>query len=234
VGFLDRFRESGRSPDEILDGELLVPTADTGREPGVETLDEDAEIPFIIVTDEYGLDVLPAFTSEQELDRWRPQGSPYVGLNGKDLVEILARSDLDRMIVDGAGRHPLALTRSAAQELVGVLPVPAGSAFRIGQPAEPPPTGLVQALRSACERQPEVREGYLFQLQIVERGEAPSLTVGLLLNESIDEADHERIGRALFDTLDPSDWGYEFLDVHFLSGELLDAARANGVELLRR
>ena len=234
MSFLDRLRRSGLDPDEILEKVLLVPTADTGREPGAGVLAEDTEIPFVVVPDDDGLLVLPAFTNEQALTRWIPQGSPYIALSGKVLVDILARSEFHRIVIDGADRHALAITRSAAQELVGVIPVPAGSTYRIGQPATPPPAGLADALRRACEREPAIREAYLYQFQIVGRDESPSMAVGLSLDESVDESESLRIAQSIFGDLDPNDWGYDFLDVHPLDGELLDAARANGVVILRR
>jgi SseB protein N-terminal domain/SseB protein C-terminal domain len=232
VGFLDRLRRP--SSDAILERELLVPTADTGRPPGAGVLEADTEVPFVVVADDDGSLVLPAFTSEEALTRWMPQGSPYIALQGRALVEILARSEFDRIVVDGADGHALALTRSAAQELIGVIPVPAGATFRLGQPAVPPPAGLVEAVRRACERELAIREAYLYQFQIPERDEPPSLAVGLVLDESVREPEAERIARSLFDDVDPSDWGHDYVDLHPLSGELLDAARASGIELVRR
>ena len=75
------------SPDALLEPELLVPTLDTGREPGVKILGEDSEIPFALVLDADGRPVLPAFTSEGALTRWKPQGSPYIALEGQPARE---------------------------------------------------------------------------------------------------------------------------------------------------
>jgi SseB protein N-terminal domain len=75
MGFLDRFRGS-RGPDEILERQLLVPTAETWREPGSWVLDEDTDVPFVVMADHEGRPVLPAFTSEAALVRWMPHGSP--------------------------------------------------------------------------------------------------------------------------------------------------------------
>lgn len=171
--------------------------------------------------------------------RWRdrgPQGSAYVALPGRALVEMLAGSDWDRMVVDGADPTAFALTRSDAGRLVGaaVLSVGAGSAYRIGQPAQPPPDGLVEGLRSACEREPEVLEAYLYQFQIVERDEPPHLALGVRLSPSVGEPEVRRVAQSIVGLVEPARWGYEFLDFHPLDGELLEAARANGTALLQR
>ena len=68
-----------------------------------------------------------------------------MALEGKVLVELLAGSDCDRMVIDGAGPEPRAITRSAARKLIGAASysIPGGSTFLIGQPAQTPPEGLV-------------------------------------------------------------------------------------------
>jgi len=235
VRFLDRFRGS-RLVDDILEKELLVPTLDTGRVPGVEVLDEDRVIPFVLVPDEDGRSVLTAFTSEEALTRWSPQRTPYVALQGKVLVEMLAGSDWDRMVVDGADGHGFAITRSAALRLVGVAAhsLSPGAAFRIGQPANAPPDQLVRDLRNACESQPAISEAFLYQFQIVERDESPHLAVGLLLQPATGEDEFRRIAKAISDEVESQRWGYEFIDFHPLEGQLLANARSCGCELLRR
>lgn len=234
MGFLDRFRGAKPAPDEVLRQELLVPVPDAGQR-GPEMLEEDREISFLVVEDEFGL-VLPAFTSEKALARWKPQGSAYVALQGKVLVEMLAESEWHRMVIDGADPAAFAITRSAALRLLGSTSnsVPAGSTFRIGQPAQRPPDGLVDVLRSACEREPTVEEAYLYQFQIVERDESPYMTVGLRLHPLVEEPEAGRIAQSIGGKVEPHEWGYEFLEIQLLDDQLLDAARSNGVVILRR
>jgi hypothetical protein len=237
MGFLDRFRSHEPTPEEILEGELLVLTPHLEGEPGVfEVLGEAREISVVAVVDDEGLQVLPAFTSEATLARWRPEGSPYVALPAEVLVQVLANSEWDRMVVDGQEKHAFAITRSAARRLVGVTDrsVRAGSSFRIGLPAKAPPEGLVDALRVACEREPAVGEAYLYQFQIVEEDEPPYLALGVRLHPPGEAEEAARVARAITDQVNPPAWGYEFLEVHPLDGELLDAARSNGVALLQR
>jgi SseB protein N-terminal domain/SseB protein C-terminal domain len=237
MGFLDRLRRVGPRPDDLFERVLLVPTPDTGEEPrGPEVLAEDREIAFVLVHDEDGLPVLPAFTSEDALLRWNPGGSRYVGLQGKALVEILAGSDWDRIVVDTAGPEAFAITRSAARELLGAVPfsVPAGSTLAIGQPAQAPPDGFVSDLRRACEDEAAVAEAFLYQLGVLERDELPHLTIGLRLDAGVDEEEAERIAQAIGHAADPQSWGYEFVDFQLLEGDMLDTVRSAATTIFRR
>lgn len=237
MGFLDRVRKSSAHPDDLLERILLVPTPDTGQEPrGLEVLEEDREISFVLLHDEEGLPVLPAFTSEDALLRWDPAGSRYVGLQGKALVEMLAGSDWDRIVVDTAGPKAVAITRSAARELLGAVShsVPAGSTLLIGQPAQAPPDGFVSDLRRACEGEAAVAEAFLYQVGVLERDELPHLTIGLRLDAGVDEAEAGRIAQSIGRAADPQSWGYEFVDFQLLEGEMLDTVRSAATTIFRR
>lgn len=236
MGFLGRFRRSNLSADDFMDRELLVPTPDTGRELGVGVLEHDEEMALVVVRDDEGRIVLPAFTSEDALNRWSPEGSYYIGLKAKVLVELLAKSEWDRMVVDGADATAFAITRSDARRLAGVTRrwIPEGSSMRIGHAAKPPPGELVEALVRACERERLVLEAYLYQFQVVDMDERPYLTVGLRLRPSADVTDTERVSRSIANQIVPARWGYEFIDIHFLDGDLLDMVQANGPPFFSR
>ena len=81
-------------------------------------LDEDLEASLVLVTDYDGLAVLPAFTSEAALLRWKPEGGPYLGLEGRFVIEVLARSDWDRLVVDTESPNAFAITRAQALTLL--------------------------------------------------------------------------------------------------------------------
>ena len=234
MGLRRRPLRKGAEPDKILRRELLVPIPDTGRiEIGRRrTLGVDEELAFVVVEDDEGRTVLPAFTSERELARWRPEGSPYIALEGQVVIEMLAVSEWDRVVIDGAGASPIGMTRSAARELVGATSrsVSPGSTSLIGQPAEAPPEALVEALRAICSR-PEIAEAWLYQFQIVEQDDSPHMALGVLLKPTIDESEVDALLQSFGAEIRPALWGYEFLDLHPLSGELLDSARSNGIPI---
>jgi hypothetical protein len=236
VGFLARFRRSGaRAGDDLRERMLLVPAPESAAEPaGLQVLEEERELSFVVVADEAGRQVLPAFTSEDELRRWQPGGSRYVALQGKDLVEILARSEWDRMVIDGAGPDARVLTREdAARSLAPAsYTVPAGTMMLVGQPADAPPDELVRGLRDACEREPAVSEAYLYQVAMPERDEPPHLTVGLRLATGADAEDASRIVQSLGQEVRPEAFGYAFLDFQLLDDDMLETARSAGLAVL--
>ena len=119
VGLFDRLRRSTGVPADLLERELLLLVPDSGEEPiGAQTLTEDRTFSVVSVTDYEGRKVLPAFTTEEALLRWRPEGSRYIGSPGKTVVEILARGDWDRMVVDTESPTAFAMTPLEAAELL--------------------------------------------------------------------------------------------------------------------
>ena len=111
---------SAARASEILDRELLVLTLGD-EEPqvplGRSTLEGTVVFSFVLVTDYEGLPVLPVFTSEAALLRWRPEGSRYVALQGSVLVGLLAKNDWDRIVVDTGSPDAFLIDRSEAVKL---------------------------------------------------------------------------------------------------------------------
>lgn len=119
VGLFDRLRRSAGVPADLLERELLLLAPDSDEEAvGTQTLTEDRTFSVVSVTDCEGRKVLPAFTTEAALLRWRPEGSRYIGSPGKTVVEILARGDWDRMVVDTGSPTAFAMTPVEAAELL--------------------------------------------------------------------------------------------------------------------
>jgi hypothetical protein len=152
------------------------------------------------------------------------------------LLELLAASDWDRIVIDGADPTAFAIPRSAARELLGVAThtMPAGATMLVGQPAVEPPSGLTDALSLACEREPRVVSAYLFQMAIAESDEDPRLAIGLEFDGQIDEAETSRIVQVIGDAVEPAQWGYDFLDFHVLSDEMLELASSDESIVYRR
>jgi hypothetical protein len=148
---------------------------------------------------------------------------------------MLAGSDWDRIVFDPADPEPMAITRSAAREMLGIVAdaLPAGTTFAIGEPARTPPNGLVQNVWQACEAEAAVDEAFLYQLAIVGR-EPAQLTIGLRLTPGVDESEKERIAQAIGGAADPQSWGYEFVGLQILDGDLLDTVRSEGSAIFLR
>ena len=118
MSFLNRLGRS-RAAATVLDRELLVLTPESDDEPrGSYVLEKDREVSVVLVTDDEGRAVLPAFTSEAALLRWKPEGGRFIGLQGRVVIELLSRSEWDRIVVDTNSRNAFAVTRAQAIELL--------------------------------------------------------------------------------------------------------------------
>jgi hypothetical protein len=198
---------------------------------GVRITDGDENLSLVVVHDKDGLAVLPAFTSEDALRRWRPAGSPYVGLVGHVVVGLLAESDWDRMVVDGADASTeLVISRAAARRMSGVeeVAVQAGSTVVVAEPAVGLPEGMRDALCRACQIQSLISEAYFVQMAVGDGEQMPHLTIGLSLARASDETEAYAIVRAIASEVEPDRWGLEFVDLIVLDGGLLDTVRALG------
>jgi hypothetical protein len=103
----------------LLDREflVLVPSLD-GLQNGI--LESNLKIEVTGVTDDDGHRVLPAFTSELALLRWRPAGSPYIVIDGRTVLGLLLdpANKWDRMVVDTHSDEAFQVTRDQARTLL--------------------------------------------------------------------------------------------------------------------
>jgi hypothetical protein len=109
----------------ILQRRLFLPrTEQTERpsEPGLHHV--SGSVGFAVIT-HAGFRSLPAFTSEAEFVRWRPQGGEWFAPAARGLLEAFLRIQADRILIDNKSRHAFAIDRGQAQallELAATLP----------------------------------------------------------------------------------------------------------------
>lgn len=235
MGLFRRRRTEGRGVAD--DDLLLVPIEDSPEATeGWRVAEADETLAFLLIQDDDGLLVLPAFTNESELTRWNPEGSPYAGLYTRDLIDLLANSDWDRIVVDGAGDKPFAITRAEAIRRVGGLldmTVREGTTMLIGDPADRPPAGMLDALREGCGQVPAIAETYVFQT-FVDGDEQPTLAVGLRFEGSPDPSEVRSVVQQLVERTEPTRWGYEHLDFQVLDDEMLELVSCGREPVFRR
>jgi hypothetical protein len=228
VGFLDRFRAAERPPEDFLEREFLIPIPEPppGLPQGPQILQEDLNIELRLVKDSEGRVVLPAFTSEQRLSNWLREGSPYIAVGGRLLLEVFLSNDWYRIIVDTGDRHVFAIERPQARHMLGLPQFPRGSRVAVGELDVEPE--FRHAVRTACEGEPAVVEAYVYGFALVEGDEKPrpNLTVGLLLQPGVPGARARETFTRLGDAVDPQSHGYAFIDFHALDGEVLEIVRA--------
>ena len=168
------------------------------------------EIDVRVVEDDDGVRTMPVFTSEEALVRWIPEGSPYVALEGRVVIELFVASDCDRLRVNGADPDTYAISREGARRLLGVEPmtVPPGTEVRIGQPARPFPEALISSVRLACERERRIREAYLYQVEYAATAGPPHPAIGLVVVDGLTKAAFRDIGTSINAQLDLESAGY--------------------------
>ena len=94
---------------------LLVLTPPVGDMPTrLGQVEQPSTIDVVLVTDQEGHVVLPAFTSEATLLRWRPEGSHYAQVGGNVLLSLLAHSDWSRIVVDPGSSEAFEVSRGEA------------------------------------------------------------------------------------------------------------------------
>ena len=109
----------------ILQRMLFLPRTEQTElrtEPGLHEV--SGTVGFLVIP-HAGVRSLPAFTSEAELTRWRPEGGEWIALPARRLLEASLRIQADRIVVDNKSPHAFAIDRGHAQallELANTLP----------------------------------------------------------------------------------------------------------------
>jgi hypothetical protein len=226
MGWLRRRRRPEESVDEtFLDSSFLV-LADFR----LASDDDDDETPF-----------LPAFTSKEILHRFEPEASDPIPLRGSNVLLLLLETDCAGVVIDPGEPDCSTISRSAAEELVGASneALWAGPKILLASPDEPPPPTLLDAFRTACERDPMVTAAYLV-LAAAPGGEAfPRTVLGIQLSSG-DELSEGLIasinGLRVISKADvaatPST--YMNMDIQVFSGDLLDTVRELGILVYQR
>jgi SseB protein N-terminal domain len=107
-----------RAEFDWLDTRLRIATEGIGVHEGRHRLDADLEVGVRSGVDSDGRAFLPAFTSEHELLTWMPDGSHWVELPGRAVLQILLSGNWDHVVVDPAGPSPRGLAREDARRLI--------------------------------------------------------------------------------------------------------------------
>ncbi len=109
-----------RTTPHALSGTLLLrvqssPLVGSGGEPV--TLDTDREIDLLAVRTDDGLSAVPAFSSENELLAWDPEGGPFVALDAQAAAALVYANGFDLLVIDPAS----ASTAFARDEISALL-----------------------------------------------------------------------------------------------------------------
>ena len=89
--------------------ELLIPTPAPTGPSGYHVLEEDLQFEVATYQLEDGRKGTYAFTSEDQLLAWKPEGSNYIGLMVSDVIAVAREAGTDVIFVDPESASPWAL-----------------------------------------------------------------------------------------------------------------------------
>jgi hypothetical protein len=107
--------------DDALDREFLVATAQSDLPRGTQVLEVALNVGIVGTQTNDGRPVLPVFTSERRLVEWIPEGSPWIGLTGRDLLALFLRGEREAMVIDPSRSDGREVLREEARQLLGQL-----------------------------------------------------------------------------------------------------------------
>ena len=75
------------------------------------TLHDDLHFTIVCVSLDDGRTALPAFTDEDELLAYWPEGGPYIAMSLSDVLPLMEQSEADLLVIDPASPSPVLVTR---------------------------------------------------------------------------------------------------------------------------
>ena len=171
---------------------LILPTPASqpvGDEDFEQFLGEDEALTFVTFEDDAGGIVMIAFTDEDAALAWEPEGLPYIGLRGLDLLLIAAENEVAEIVLNPASPNAYRLSQRdilalAQQQMPNQSAEHShasaeGAMVLIGPPQEMPPEAWQEAFAAILSNYPSIASAYLFQLHIAPQG--PRHVIGLAL-----------------------------------------------------
>jgi hypothetical protein len=195
-----------------LQSTLILPTPESEDLEAVEEPDflgEDEALTFVTYENDAGGIVMIAFTDEDAALTWEPEGLPYIGLRGTDLLLIAAENDVAEIVVNPASTNSYRLDQGEIAALTkGESPttqagtaskLPRGMTVLVGPPEEDPPRSWQEALTGILKHYLSVEAAYLFQLHIPPEGGRN--VIGLVLYEGMAADAQDRMMETLISEL---------------------------------
>ncbi len=169
----------------LLQSKLLIPVAhplgEDGK-PGLQEVVGSTPIEFVVMQDKQNTMSLLAFTDEESVKAWKPEGACYIAPFATDLFQMALEMNAASIVVNVAGPKTRGqIMRQEFQPLAngliptdenrgGTTPVeaPPDRPVSFGVPTIEPTDQFMDALRHALADHPEVTAGYLLEGMIEE------------------------------------------------------------------
>ncbi|MCJ7549303.1 MAG: SseB family protein [Anaerolineae bacterium] len=168
-------------------------------------LGEDEALTFMTFEDDAGGIVMIAFTDEDAALAWEPEGLPYIGLRGLDLLLIAAENEVAEIVLNPGSANAYRLSQGDILALAQRRMPDAttehnragaeGAMVLIGPPEEIPPEAWQEAFTAILSNYPSITSAYLFQLHIAPQG--PRHVIGLALVTGMAADAQDRVLTAL-------------------------------------
>ncbi len=183
----------------LIESTLILPVAESLSQsdtPERRTVDREASFKLLAAENDAGGTILLAFSDEEAVRAWMPEGVPYVALRAPDLFDLAARNEAAEVYLNPAGPvsgrirnhefEALARRQLPFDDLPQAPPPPPGARLLVGRPATPPPQAWRDEVTSAMRHHPQIVAAYLFQLHY--GTESPRLVVGVQFAPEADES----------------------------------------------
>ena len=187
---------------------LILPTPESrpmDNEDLEQFLGDDEALTFMTFEDDAGGIVMIAFTDEDAALAWEPEGLPYIGLRGLDLLLIAAENEVAEILLNPGSTNAhrlsqgdilaLAQRRMPDQNAGHGRAGAEGEMVLIGPPEEMPPGVWQEAFTAILSNYPSIASAYLFQLHIAPHG--PRHVIGLALTAGMAADAQDRVLTAL-------------------------------------
>ncbi len=218
----------------LLESTLILPVAESLSQsdtPQRRTLERDASFKLFAAENAAGGTILLAFSDEDAVRAWNPEGVAYVALKAPDLFDLAARNQAAEVYLNPAGPvsgrilsqefETLARRQLPFGDIPQAQTLPVGARLLVGRLAAPPPQAWCDAVTSAMRQHPQIVAAYLFQLHY--GTESPRLVVGVQFAPAADESTRSAIMQAILSAVGRSSEFSE--DLHFVVLEADDFLR---------
>ena len=208
--------------DALNVANLILPAPQTTEDyPGSEAEESSDDIPLLTFVNDADEAILVAFTDEEAVLAWDPDGQALVALRGLDLVLIAAQNGIEEITINPGSPASYRMHRdefSAAAS--GELPSPMddahqspdGSTIYIAAPEVRPPDNWLRTVRGILKSYPSIAAAYFFLIRLAPEGARH--VIGLALREGVAPGAQSILVDAIlkeFESILPDGWTLDFV-----------------------
>jgi len=208
--------------EELIRAMLIVPVHGRVGKSGWRKLEKDTNVELVIGEDEDGKTTLPAFTSEDALNRWGETVDGFVGLAGRELFRFAVDLKVHSVAINPAGPIGGQLLPGELRTLAeGQVPEISGAfvetitVSKLGPlnfkaPQGSPPPEFLKKVRDRCGAYPEIRRAYLFSAEMGDGRD--HLVVGIEFARFMKQAEAKAVFKELGSEIGPMIGTNEMVD----------------------